>query len=489
MILLSPRAKAAIFVCLGVIVTGCVTKEAPLLGGLGGVQQQFSYQFSAPEGGVQAGRDRIRNIDNILRGQNCQAPTNASHKAICSQYAMEAGLIYALVERQEIESENLLRRAHDFHQSCDLRILRAASTAKRAKSRRDLSGAATLLAGEGKPCDSTVARYYTAKLNILSDAESHLKTGREQLTDLSGYSLGNSGIAPSDLYDLSVYSFLSTSEFEQAERQLKEAFDKDIVVSPKLQALVLIGQGEESAFAIRAANISKARQYIDQRIEDYDFGQLIADLARQIDRVESVEVAPWEEVEQRIEADPNITPSQHNIVRLRFKDEFERLKDEIAQLNETKAALKAYGPDFAKAERNLVTAKIAAVFGEGDAERMQVAKNNYLASLKRIDRSLERINDIVGDMANMQNLYILLKEPEAYQRAAESALKINAKTSQITADDADVVVLRNFAKAVSRTLSPDEFFRAYEVDLDQLGFESEAVVKNVRRIMELAKQG
>ena len=63
---------------------------------------------------------------------------------------------------------------------------------------------------------------------------------------------------------------------------------------------------------------------------------------------------------------------------------------------------------------------------------------------------------------------------------------LNDTAALLTADDAHEVVLKDFAVAVSRTLSPDEFFRAYEVDLDQLGFESEQVVRNVRQVMALA---
>ena len=108
---------------------------------------------------------------------------------------MEAGLLYALIERQEIESRNLLREAYNFHQTCDLRVLRAVTLAKQAQHRSELDGAVDKLAGEGELCDSTVARYYVAKLNILSDNDNKVAAGRNQLAELSSYSLGNSGIS------------------------------------------------------------------------------------------------------------------------------------------------------------------------------------------------------------------------------------------------------------------------------------------------------
>ena len=284
-------AAAVLLACAVPLLAACATTGA---GGL-------KYRFEEPDVGAAAGRDRIRAIDRILAGKPCQTPNNA---AACSLYAMEASLIYARVESQGVESDNLLRRAFDLQPTCDLRLLRAASIARLAQRRRDLSPATALLAGEGERCDGTVARYYAAKLNILSNDARRVAAGRAQLADLSGYSLGNSGIADKDLYDLGVYSFVSTAEFESAERQLREALDENVDVSPKLQALVLIGRGDAASFAIPAAGRAQARAYLDRRVAEYEFGRLLEDLAGQAGRMESVEAAPLDEVEERMAADP-----------------------------------------------------------------------------------------------------------------------------------------------------------------------------------------
>ena len=442
-----------------------------------------NYRFAKPKAGPEAGRDRIRRIEKILNGQGCSAPRGASAVA-CSRYAMEASLIYRLVEGQGVESDNLLRRAYDLNPSCDLRILQATAIAKRAQRRQDLSGAATLFVGEGEKCDGTVARYYSAKLNILSDDEERVRTGRTQLDDLAGYGLGNSGIDPQDLLDLSVYSFVSTAEFDAAERQIREALGSGASVSPKLQALVLIGLGGKASFTIPAGNQAEAQQYLEHRVQDYRFGQVIEEFVDQAERLESVPVAPWEQIEERINADPNLTQGQRDVVRINFDDAFERLQEEIAQFGEAKAAIKAYGPDLAAAEQALVGTAVRSAFGDSGGN-MDAAKQAYLETLQRLADSLEQINSVIVDMARIQDLHAMLVDPAAFQRLEAAVAEISARSVALTSDDADAVALRNFAKAVSQAIAPEEFFQAYEVSLDQLGFDSEKVVKNVRRVIEL----
>ena len=470
-----PLAKTAVAMCCAVLLGACASN---LVGGL-------KYRFDEPNAGTNAGRDRAHAIERVVRSADCRSAANAQ---ACSQYAMEGGLIYALVEKQGVESENLLRQAYDYNQTCDLRILRATAIAKQAKRRQDLRGATTLFAGEGERCDGTVARYYAAKLNLLSDDESRVVAGREQLADLSSYSLGNSGIAPEDVHDLSVYSFVSTAEFDAAERQLRDAARAGVAVSPKLQALVLIGRAGEGSFTIATADRAAARQYIEERIDDYSFSAVINEFVQQADRLESVAAVPREQLEERFKSDPNLTAGQRNIVRIRLDDEFARLQDEIAQLEQAKAAIGAYGPDVASAEKRLVQAALAAIFGDGDDDELTAAKDHYLKMVQRVASSLEHINTVVGDMAKLQDLHAMLMEPNAYLRLSEAAAQISDQAAHLKAEDVDAAALRNFAVTMSRTLSPDQFFQAYEVDLDQLGFESEPVVKNVRRVIELAGQ-
>ena len=443
----------------------------------------LQYRFDEPSPGVNAGRDRVRAIERILRGGGCESPANAK---ACSQYAMEAGLIYAILEKQGVESENLLRQAYDYKQSCDLRVLRATAIAQQARRRQDLRSADTLFAGAGERCDGTVARYYAAKLNLLSEDESRIATGRTQLADLSSYSLGNSGIAAKDIHDLSVYSFVSTAEFEIAEQQLRDAASAGVDVSPKLKALVLIGRGGQGSFAIPAADRSMARRYLERRIADYKFGAAMEEFVQQANRLERVAAVPRAQLEKRLASDPNLTQGQRNIVRMRLDDEFKRLQDEISQLEKAKAAIGAYGPDLAAAEKRLVQAAVAAAFDTGDDAELAAAKDDYLKTVRRVVRSLEDINAVVGDMAKLQDLHAMLVKPEAYLRLAEAAAQIGERAISLKAEDVDAAALRNFAAAVSRTLSPDEFFQVYEVQLDQLGFESELVVKNVRRVQKLA---
>lgn len=473
--IVSPARAAA--AALAVLLAAC--QPAPPPG------EPFVYEFSAPPPGPGAGRARIRTIDAALRGPSCGSIAN---RPVCARYAMESGLIYALVERQEIESENMLRRALDFDATCDLRLLTATAAAKRARQRGELSEAAALLAGEGGRCDSTVSRYYEAKLNILSDDAERIAAGRAQLAELSGYSLGNSGIAPKDLYDLGVYSFVEAGEFEAAEGRVREAIDAGVAVSPKLQALVLVGRGGAGRFVVAPGARAEARGYIDRRLADYDFGRAIREFAAQASRMESVRAVPWERVEERLAADPNLTQSQRNIVRIRLEDEFARLGAEIDRIDEARAALEAYGGGLADAERALAQAAVAQAFGDG-AAGLEEARAAYLAALRRVARSLEEIDSAVGDMGAMQDLYDLLADPEAYVRMADAAAELGAAAERLAADDADAAVLRAFAAAVSRGISPEEFFRAYSVGLDQLGFGSEDVAANVRRTMELAGAG
>lgn len=443
----------------------------------------LEYVFSEPSSGARAGRDRIRGIEAVLRGPACRAPGNAE---ACGRYAMEAGLIYALVERQEIESDNMLRRAYDFRATCDLRILRANAVARATRRRGELSGAAALLSGDGARCDGTAARYYQAKFDILSADAERVRTGRARLAELSGFSLGNSGIAPADVYTLGVYSFVSNAEFAEAERLLGEARERGVTVSPRLQALVLIGGGGRSGFALPAGAAGEARAYLDRTIAGYRFGAALEEFVRAAARMESVAAAPWEEVEARMDADPNLTESQRAIARLRVADEFARLGDEIAAIDAARAQLAAYGPDLAAAEKRFVTAAVAAAFGDG-AGGLDVAREDYMAALRRLSGALERINGAIGDMAGMRDLHAMLADPDAWSRAADAAEALAAGATRLAADDADAAVLRSFAAAVSRTLSPEEFFRAWEVDLDTLGFESEPVVENVRRVIALAR--
>lgn len=470
-----PHVTAAAVCCGAMLLAACASTPT------GSVE----YRFDEPSPGANAGRDRVRAIERILRGGGCDSPANAK---ACSQYAMEAGLIYAILEKQGVESENLLRQAYDYEQSCDLRVLRATAIAKQARRRQDLRSADTLFAGAGERCDGTVARYYAAKLNLLSEDESRIATGRAQLADLSSYSLGNSGIASKDVHDLSVYSFVSTAEFEAAERQLRTAASAEVDVSPKLKALVLVGRGGQGSSALPAADRDAARQYLEQRIADYEFGAAIEEFVQQANRLESVAAVPRGQLEERMASDPNLTPSQRNIVRMRLDDEFKRLQDEIAQLEEAKAAIGTYGPDLAAAEKRLVQAAVAAAFDAGDDAELAAARDGYLKTMQRVARSLENLNAVVGDMAKLQDLHTMLVEPEAYLRLAEAAAQIAERAISLKAEDVDAAALRNFAVAMSRTLSPDEFFQAYEVQLDQLGFESEAVVANVRRVEELANR-
>lgn len=468
-----PLVTAAAAICCALLLSACASNPVGSL----------KYRFDEPSPGVNAGRERVRAIERILRGGSCESPDNAK---ACSQYAMEAGLIYAILEKQGVESENLLRRAYDFEQSCDLRVLRATAIAKQARRRQDLRDADTLFVGAGERCDGTVARYYAAKLDLLSEDDSRIAAGRTQLADLSSYSLGNSGIADKDIHDLSVYSFVSTAEFEAAEQQLRTAASAGVDVSPKLKALVLVGRGGQGSFAIPAADRGAARQYLERRIADYEFGAAMAEFVQQANRLESVAAVPRAQLEERLTADPNLTPTQRNIVRMRLDDEFKRLQDEIAQLEEAKAAIGAYGPDLADAEKRLVLAAVAAAFDAGDDAELAAAKDDYLKAMQRVARSMEDLNAVVGDMAKLQDLHTMLVEPEAYLRLAAAAAQIGERAISLRAEDVNVVALRNFAVAMSRTLSPDEFFQAYEVQLDQLGFESEAVVANVRRVKELA---
>ena len=464
------------------MVVWCVVLLAACATGPGG---NLEYRFDEPIPGANAGRDRVRAIERILRGTSAGCQSAANAKA-CSQYAMEGGLIYAMVEKQGVESENLLRQAYDYEPTCDLRILRATAIAKQARRRRDLGSATTLFAGDGERCDGTVARYYAAKLNLLSEDESRIITGREQLADLSSYSLGNSGIAPEDVHDLSVYSFVSTAEFGAAETQLRDAAAVGVAVSPKLQALVLIGRGGQGLFTVPDSDRASAKRYVDQRIEDYEFGAAINEFVQQAGRLASVAAVPRQQLEERFKSDPNLSAAQRRVLHASLDDEFKRLREEIAQLEEAKAAIGAYGPDLAAAEKRLVQAASATAFDSGDAEELATAKDAYIETVQRVARSLERINSVVGDMAKLQYLHSMLEEPDAYLRLVEAAGEISDRAVRLQAEDIDAAALRDFAVAVSRTLSPDEFFQAYEVDLDQLGFESESVVKNVRRVMELA---
>ena len=443
----------------------------------------LEYAFDEPASGPRAGRDRIRGIDEILRGPACRSAGNAG---ACGSYAMEAGLIYTLVERQEIEGDNMLRRAYDFQATCDLRILRANAVAKAARRRGELSEAVALMAGAGGRCDGTAARYYAAKLDILSDDENRVRAGRARLAELSAYSLGNSGVAAEDVYTLGVYSFVSNAEFAEAKRLLREAGDRGIEVSPRLQALALIGGGAQDGFALPAGAAVRARAYIDRRVEEYRFGAAIDEFVRAAGRIDGIAAAPWEEVEARMAADPNLTESQRAIVRMRVADEFARLGDEIAAIDEARTRLAAYGPGLAAAEKRFVTAAVAAAFGAGGAEELDRSREEYMTELRRLSGALERINGAIGDMGGMQELHAMLADPDAYLRAADAADAIAADAARLAGDDADAAVLRGFAAAVSRTLSPEEFFRAWEVNLDSLGFESEPVVRNVRRVMTLA---
>ena len=441
----------------------------------------LEYRFEEPRPGPRAGRDRIRTIDEILRGPGCLSGVNA---AVCGRYAMEAGLIYALVERQEIESENMLRRAHNFDpDSCDLRILRANALAKAARRRGDLSEAAALF-GAGMRCDGTAARYYAAKLNILSDDETRMRTGREQLADLSGYELGNSGVAPADVYSVGVYSRVSNAEFDEAARLLREARDRGAAVSPSLQALVLIGGGGE--FTLQEGEAGAARAWIDRRIAEYPFGAAVEEFVREAGRMESVAAAPWDVVEERMEADPDMTASQREIVRIRLADEFARLGDEIAAIAAERERLRGYRPGLAAAEKRFVAAAAAAAFGAGEDAELAEARGGYMAALRRLSSALERINGAISDMAAMQDLHAMLADPAAYLRAAAAAESLAADAARMVGGDADAAALRAFAAAVSHMLPPEEFFRAWEVNLDSLGFESEPVVQNVRRTMALA---
>ncbi len=442
----------------------------------------LEYAFDEPASGPRAGRDRIRGIDEILRGAACRSAGNAG---ACGRYAMEAGLIYALVERQEIEGDNMLRRAYDFQATCDLRILRANAVAKAARRRGELSEAVALMAGAGGRCDGTAARYYAAKLDILSDDENRVRAGRARLAELSAYSLGNSGVAAEDVFTLGVYSFVSNAEFAEAKRLLREAADRGVEVSPRLQALALIGGGGDG-FALPPGAAVRARAYIDRRVEEYRFGAAVDDFVRAAGRIDGIAAAPWEEVEARMAADPNLTESQRAIVRMRVADEFARLGDEIAAIDEARTRLAAYGPGLAAAEKRFVTAAVAAAFGAGGAEELDRSRGEYMAELRRLSGALERINGAIGDMGGMQELHAMLADPDAYLRAADAAEALAADAARLADDDADAAVLRGFAAAVSRTLSPEEFFRAWEVDLDALGFESEPVVRNVRRVMALA---
>lgn len=464
---------AGILVCAAAALAACETTDAP--------ETTLEYGFDAPAQGPRAGRDRLRAIDAVLRGPGCRL--HANFRA-CGQYAMEAGLIYALVEHQEIESANLLDRAYNFDPGCDVRILRANAAAKEARIRRELSSASALLSGAG--CDGTVARYYVAKFNILSTDDESVRAGRAQLGELSSYSLGNSGIAPHDLYDLAVYSLVSTGEFDNAETKLREALDRNVAVSPKLQALTVIGRGGTGSFTLPPRVTTEARDYLLRRVEDFRFGGAIEAFLGQAASMERVQAAPWEDIESRMEADPNLTPSQRNIVRLRFEDEFERLRGELAAIDEAKGAIEAYGPGLVEAEKALVAATVLRILGDGSPEAADEARDDYKAALRRLAGAVERIDGAIRDMAAMSDLQTMLVDPEAWVRAGEAAAALSGAVARVAADNADALVLRDFAAAVSRDLSPEEFFRAWEVDLDQLGFDSERVVENVRRVMELA---
>ena len=454
--------------CTAALVSACVQT--------GG--KSLEYRFVDPPKGPSAGRDRIGAIRGVLDGPACRPVGNA---AVCGRYAMEAGLIYALVERQDIEVENLLRRAFAFDPTCDARILWVNAAAKMAQRRGDLPEATALLSGSGGRCDGTAARYYAAKLDVLSDEENRLRSGRVQLADLAGYNLGNSGIALEDVYTLRVYSFVSNAEFAEAKRLLRDGDSRGIAVPPGLRALVLIGAGGSALLADEA---NEVRTWLNRQVADYPFGAEVEDLVREAARMESVAAAPQEVVEARIAADPNLTTSQKSILRLRLADEFARLRDEIANIEEARTRIESYGPGLAEAERRFVAAAVAAAFGDGEAEE---AREEYKAALRRVSSALERINDAIGDMSGIQDLHAMLVDPEAWLRAAEAAEILAAAAARMAGDDADAAVLRNFAAAVSRALPPGEFFRAWEVNLDVLGFESEPVVRNVRRVVALAK--
>ena len=109
-----------------------------------------------------------------------------------------------------------------------------------------------------------------------------------------------------------------------------------------------------------------------------------------------------------------------------------------------------------------------------------------MTELRRLSGALERINGAIGDMGGMQELHRHARRPGRIPARRRRAEALAADAARLAGDDADAAVLRGFAAAVSRTLSPEEFFRAWEVDLDALGFESEPVVRNVRRVMALA---
>ena len=162
------------------------------------------------------------------------------------------------------------------------------------------------------------------------------------------------------------------------------------------------------------------------------------------------------------------------------------MQRKISQLKEEKEVLNAYGPGLAIAERGLIVAAVESAFGDHLEEHLERAKENFLSRHGPLLRSLERINTVTSEIGSVSESYKMLGDPNTLLRALEAATAINTNALLLRQEDADSVALRNFATHVTRTLSPEEFFGDVYVNLDQLGFESEGVVRNVRRVIELA---
>ena len=205
-----------------------------------------------------------------------------------------------------------------------------------------------------------------------------------------------------------------------------------------------------------------------------------------------MKVIPWEELESRIgpKQDPNLTPTHARCLSgqdIETSSIASGIK--LSRLNKEKEVIEAYGGGLAKAEQRLVTAAVAVVFGdlERNTQEMQEARKAYLAAFGSLENSLGQSNKIITDLTIFKDYHSFLEKPEVAPSMTTAFQEFMNNTRIITVDNADMVVLRNFAMAVSRSLSPDEFFQAYEVNLDLLGWESEKVVENVRMVMELSR--
>lgn len=464
--------------CIALLLGGCNTTGGPAAGA--GNENKVEYSFTEPEGSLDPPMDRIDAIKQALRQNDCQ-PGQTSDG--CAKYALEAALIYALANGRESDIQDFLGRAYGFNQTCDLRMLQALFVAKRARTRGDLSAASAFFDGEGARCDRAVVRYYSAKLNMLAEDDDRIRAGRQKHRSISSSSIDDSGIPLEDRYDLRIYSYVYAAEFNEAKHQLRRAFEDEVEVSPRLHALALIGGGPRNAPAIRPEDRAAVREYLDQRLQDGEFGQGMADIATVVDRLGEVRLLDWEGIERRIDENPKLTPTQSRIMKLLLKDNFDSLQKVFPKLDEAKDQAAANITRLAVVEEELVAAAMAAALGDRGGN-LQRARAAYLETVRQAAKPLKSVSGLLDGLAELEDLDEMLVEPQAYPRAVEAVSEIVARLDATRKIDADAKALGSFVKSAIQTLPPGEFFEAWELNLDQLGGESKQVVQNVRRIMD-----